>query len=210
MSCSHLSKLGSEILLSRFGQLDPLKTNQISISHLLTERAGTKLLFWQRWTNSYFLFFAFFFIPKHDSQFSSFKIFQSVFSAYVDISFFFSLFFFHQAWMEKDHTHTSWTRHTNNTSVVCWTPKKLCGVPSHSHAPGHAKVATHMWYVALPKHCMVCQLFLLYSFSTLLTTLIFISHVKLLYSTFYLLFFVHIVIFSFSSSCYLLNTHAQR
>ena len=131
MSCSHLSKLGSEILLSRFGQLDPLKTNQISISHLLTERAGTKLLFWQRWTNSYLFFiFCFFFIPKHDSRFSSFKIFQSVFSAYVDISFFFSLF--HQAWMEKDHTHTSWTRHTNNTSVVCWTPKNthvVCCTP---------------------------------------------------------------------------------
>ena len=191
MSCSHLSKLGSEILLSRFGQLDPLKTNQISISHLLTERAGTKLLFWQRWTNSYLFFiFCFFFIPKHDSRFSSFKIFQSVFSASVDISFFF-LYFIRPGWKRITLTRLG---HAILTTPV-WYVEPL---------------KTHMWYVAPPKHCMKCQLFLLYSFSALSITLIFISHVKLLYSTFYLLFFVPIVIFSFSCSCYLLNTHTQR
>ena len=122
MSCSHLSKLGSEILLSRFGQLDPLKTNQISISHLLTERAGTKLLFWQRRTNSYFLFFAFFSFRNMIHSFLLLRSFNLFLVHMSTFHFFFSLF--HQAWMEKDHTHTSWTRHTNNTSVVCWTPKK--------------------------------------------------------------------------------------
>ena len=72
------------------------------------------------------------------------------------------------------------TRHIKSTRVVCRTPKTLYGVLS--------------------------QLFLIHSFSTLLTTLFLICLVKFLYLTFYLHFFVHIVTFSFRCSCHLLNT----
>ena len=58
------------------------------------------------------------------------------------------------------------THHSRNLSAVCHTPKTLFGGLS--------------------------QLFLIYSFSTFLTTLFLISLVKLLYSTFHLLFFAHI------------------
>ena len=50
---------------------------------------------------------------------------------------------------------------------------------------------------------------LIHLFSTFLITLFLISLIKLLYSTFYLLSFVHIVTFSFPCSSYLLNTLMQ-
>ena len=68
------------------------------------------------------------------------------------------------------------------------------GVRLHSHDTAHAIVVCH------------AELFLIYSFSTLLTSVFLISLAKLLYLTFYLLFLVHIVTFSFSCSCQLLNT----
>ena len=76
------------------------------------------------------------------------------------------------------------TRHIKDTRVVCCAPKTLYGVFS--------------------------QLFLIHSFSTLLITLFSISLVKSsvqLYSTFNLLFIVQKITFTFSYSCYLLNTH---
>ena len=54
---------------------------------------------------------------------------------------------------------------------------------------------TCMWYVAQPKHCMVC----LPNCSSFIP-LFLISLFKLLYSTFYLLLFIHIVTFRFSNT----------
>ena len=75
------------------------------------------------------------------------------------------------------------TRYIKNTRAVCRTPKPWYGVLS--------------------------QLFLIHSFSTLLITLFLISLVKSLHSTLHLLFFVHIVTFSFPCSFHLLNTLAH-
>ena len=49
-------------------------------------------------------------------------------------------------------------------------------------------------------HGVLSQLFLIHSFSTLFIPLFLISLFKLLYSTFYLLFFIHIVTFRFSAA----------
>ena len=124
MSCSHLSKSGSEILLSRFGQLDPLKTNQISISHLLTERAGTKLLFWQRRTNSYFLFFAFFSFRNMIHSFLLLRSFN-LFLVHMSTFHFFFLYFIMPGWKRITLTR-----------------------------PGHAILTTPVWYVEPLKNCV--------------------------------------------------------
>ena len=80
-------------------------------------------------------------------------------------------------------------------------------VRSHSYVPTHAILKKHLWYVAFLKHCdVLSQLARIHLFSPPLITLFLNSLLKLLYSTFYLLSFAHIVTFSFSCSCYLLNT----
>ena len=58
-------------------------------------------------------------------------------------------------------------------------------------------------------HIVFAHLFMIHSFLTVLITLFTIAFIRcsvLLYSTFYLLFFFPIFIFSFSCTCYLLNT----
>ena len=85
------------------------------------------------------------------------------------------------------------------------------GLRSLSHAPTHAILKLQMWYVALLKHCVVCFPICswIHSVSILLITLFSVAFIKCsvrVYSTFYLLFCFHKVIFSFSCTCHLLNT----
>ena len=83
------------------------------------------------------------------------------------------------------------------------------GVWLHLHAPLTCHIKNRNVVHHMPKRLYVVlfQLLLIHSSSTFLIALFLTSHVKLsvlLYSTFYLLFFVHVVKFSFSCSCHLL------
>ena len=79
---------------------------------------------------------------------------------------------------------------------------------AHAHTRNY-KNTPAVWRTPNILHIVFAHLFMIHSFLTVLITLFTIAFIRcsvLLYSTFYLLFFFPIFIFSFSCTCYLLNT----
>ena len=79
---------------------------------------------------------------------------------------------------------------------------------AHAHTRND-KNTPAVWRTHDISHIVFAHLFMIHSFLTVLITLFTIAFIRcsvLLYSTFYLLFFFPIFIFSFSCTCYLLNT----